>query len=164
MARTIAELRQRRSTLKADAKVILDAARTTGGELTDEQTTKLDAFNAELGQIETEMDALTDGLVSAADRDAAVTSARAEGHRAGLAQAGEIVALCTIAGKPQAAAAFLKDGKTADEVKASLAAEREPGREDLNPRRTPAAEADTRKAWGKAVDKVNARVPGGRAA
>lgn len=162
MAKTVAELRQRRSALRAEAKTILDAAKTTNGDLTDEQAAKLDGIRAELDQGETDMDALLDGMRPAAEIETAAGAARAEGLKAGLAAALEIVGLCQIAGKPAAAHGFLKAGKSVDDVKAALAAEGVQAREDINARRATGAEPDTKKAWGSVIAKVNARVPGAR--
>lgn len=155
MAKTLAELRQSRSALNAEAEALLATAIAENREPTQQDDDRLNAIKAELLSIEAERAALEDTLSTPEQLSAAAQTAT----EAAIKRSADIAAACELAGKPAKAHGFIVSGKSVEAVTAELKAAAAAPTDDINPRNTNvAAKPDTAKAWGSVIDKGNARV------
>ena len=78
------------------------------------------------------------------------------------ASALEIVELCTLAGFPQMAAGFLREGQGADAVRAALMTARaaEDAKTAIHTARPPRQAASPAASWDRHIDRINSRVAG----
>lgn len=150
MAKTYAELTQRRQALVAEGRGIAKKDAPAEGD-----AARIAAIEAELEQIEADRSALFEQISAAAAGEPGRIAAAVDTERKRVA---DIAAACDLAGRPAAAHGFIKDGKSVEDAVAALKAERQAGNDELNPRRSTGAGApDSKAAWDKAIGKVNAR-------
>lgn len=125
--------------------------------MTDAEKAAADKAAADKAAADKAAEAKTATENAAAAADAAT---KAERQRAA-----DITAACQLAGKPDKAAAFISEGKSLSDVVAVLQSERAKapaGGSEVSARHANAEAASA--SWDKHVERVNARVPNGRAA
>lgn len=143
-------LTRQRAALKAEATAITEAAdKDNAGELTAEQDTRFKAIEADIAHIDAEL-AASQKLAETPEQ----VATRVRGEIA------DVTAACTLAGKPEKAAEFIKAGTPLAEVVTKLQAERASGGQELNAHTggKPNSSAEEAAAgWDKAVAKVNSQ-------
>lgn len=158
MANILAEIRQRQHDLKAEATALLNTADTEAqGVLTDEQSARIEAIKSEIAENDTKLDA----EIAALDQAPKAADLIAQGEATAFAAALAVIEICAVADvKATRVLGFVKDKKSADDVRKEILSDREAGTELNNHSANPTP--DKPAAWDKAIAKQNAKVPGAK--
>lgn len=154
-----AELRQRLAALRTEGTALLDKAdKEADGVLSEEEVTRMEAIKTEAADLESQIEAAATELETEAGKAA---SEYERGVAAGHAAAVAVVEVCAVADvKATRILGFIKDKKSAEDVRKEILSDREAGTE-LNTH-SGSANPDKPASWAKAIEKVNAKVPGAK--
>lgn len=149
------ELRQRLTALRTEGMTLLDKAdKEAEGVLSAEEVTRMEAIKTESAELETQIDAAVGELETEAGKAAGEFE---RGQAAGWAGALDAVEICAVANVPATRIlGFVKDKKSAEDVRKSVLSERAES-DEINARHS-TANANKPASWAKAVEKVNARI------